>query len=223
MANWTLVPSLVQLRSEFNELAPNRDKASDGSIGDAAHSASVSDHNPSSDGQVHAIDVDRDLKVPGLDMEEVIQFLLARCRAGLETRLKYVIFNRRIWTASNGWRTSDYHGKNPHDHHAHFSAKYDTRSEASIASWELEDLMAIDYNKVRDIVREEIDKRLDGLVVPSADAIAQAVYRAARTAQTPLASDTAVNLSEYRITRAVAEGKVIAPYPFNKDKYVEGK
>ena len=77
MASWILVPCLVKLRSEFNAIAPDRDKSSDGSIGDAAHQDSQSDHNPDETGnvpirdaykvnEVHAIDVDVDLRVPGL-------------------------------------------------------------------------------------------------------------------------------------------------------------
>jgi hypothetical protein len=36
MPDWFLVPCLVQLRTEFNTLSPNRDKGADGSIGDTA-------------------------------------------------------------------------------------------------------------------------------------------------------------------------------------------
>jgi hypothetical protein len=151
MAGWILVPCLVRLRSEFNQIAPRRDKTSDGSIGDTAHQASQSDHNDDEVGnvpirdadrihEVHAIDVDVDLREPGLTMETVVQFLLKRCRSGAEKRLRYIIFNRRIWEQSNGWRQRPYTGPNPHDHHAHFSSSYTTSHEASMASWHLEDI-----------------------------------------------------------------------------------
>lgn len=132
-----LVPSLVALRSEFNALSPSRDKASDGWIGDAAHAATQSDHNPDSKGAVHAIDVDDDLRLPGVSMERVVQFLVARCRSGQEGRLKYIIYNRRIWSASSGWAQKAYTGANPHDKHAHFSGKYDAASERSRAAYGL--------------------------------------------------------------------------------------
>lgn len=132
-----LVPSLVTLRSEFNALSPGRDKASDGWIGDAAHSATQSDHNPDSKGAVHAIDVDDDLRLPGVSMERVVQFLLRRCRSGQERRLRYIIYNRRIWSASSGWAQKAYTGANPHDKHAHFSGKYDAASESSRAAYGL--------------------------------------------------------------------------------------
>jgi hypothetical protein len=151
MAGWILIACLKQLFAEFDRIAPNRDHASDGSIGDTAHQHEVSDHNPDETGsvpihdadrinEVHAIDVDNDFNEPGLDMEAVVQFLLARCRSGAETRLRYIIYNRRIWEASNGWRLRAYTGPSPHTEHAHFSASYDTPLEASTVSWHLEDI-----------------------------------------------------------------------------------
>ncbi|GAA0494688.1 hypothetical protein Ade02nite_19900 [Paractinoplanes deccanensis] len=150
MADWILVPCLVKLRSEFNTAAPNRDKASDGTIGDTAHAAGGnSDHLPDehyaalrnkdtdATPEVHAIDVDSDLRQPGLTMEIVVQRILKRCRSGAEKRLRYIIWNRRIWEASNGWQQRPYQGSNPHDHHAHFSASYTTALEASTASWQI--------------------------------------------------------------------------------------
>ncbi len=62
-----LVPSLARLRTEFNQLNPGRDKASDGWIGDAEHQANpTSDHNPDERGAVHAIDVDNTGPWPAL-------------------------------------------------------------------------------------------------------------------------------------------------------------
>jgi len=136
-----LVPSLAALRAEFNSLAPNRDRSSDGWIGDAAHSSRASDHNPDSKGAVHAIDVDNTGPWPdGLSMERIVQFLLARCRSGQEGRLKYVIYNRRIWSKSNDWVQQAYAGSNPHDHHAHFSGVYTAAAEGNTSSWHLDDL-----------------------------------------------------------------------------------
>ena len=152
MVAWILVPCLVQLRTEFNLIAPNRDKRSDGSIGDDAHADNVSDHNPDETGnvpirdvdkinEVHAIDVDKDLRVPGLTMEQVVQHILGRCRSGKEKRLRYIIYNRRIWEAKNDWRQRAYNGTNLHTEHVHFSASYVTALEANTASWHLEDLI----------------------------------------------------------------------------------
>lgn len=59
--SWTLAPALVELRDELNALWPSRDHASDGAIGDTAHAATASDHNPNAQGVVCAYDVDTDL------------------------------------------------------------------------------------------------------------------------------------------------------------------
>jgi hypothetical protein len=176
MATWILVPCLGQLRTEFNRIAPNRDKTTDGSIGDAAHQDSVSDHNPDETGavpirdadsvnEVHAIDVDIDLRVPGLTMEGVVQFILKRCRSGAEKRLRYIIYNRRIWSASSDWVQQSYSGANAHSAHAHFSASYDTAREASTASWHLEDLVALTEAEIDRIVNETSQKVLAGVGV----------------------------------------------------------
>lgn len=144
-----LIASLNQLRSEFNQLSPGRDKATDGWIGDARHQASVSDHNPDESGnpevhdadhidEVHAIDVDKDLRKAGVTMPMVVAFLVARCRAGIEKRLRYIIHNRTIWAASSGWVAKAYHGSNPHTEHAHFSGSYETIWENNTNKFHLE-------------------------------------------------------------------------------------
>lgn len=151
MTTAVLVPCLVQLRTDLNDLCPGRDKTSDGWIGDPAHQQRVSDHNDDEVGkvpirdadtkhEVHALDLDTDLRTPGLTMEMVVQHVVARCRSGAEKRLRYVIYNKRIWEASNGWRQRAYTGDSPHTEHAHFSASYDTAREADSRSWQLEEI-----------------------------------------------------------------------------------
>jgi hypothetical protein len=151
MADWNLIACLKQLFAEFDLIAPSRDHASDGSVGDQRHQDEVSDHNPDETGrvpihdadhinEVHAIDVDNTLQESDLTMEKVVQFLLGRCRSGAEKRLRYIIYNRRIWSASSGWVQKTYTGASPHTEHAHFSASYETPLEASTASWHLEDI-----------------------------------------------------------------------------------
>jgi hypothetical protein len=161
-----LVPCLVALRDEFNELYPGRDKSSDGWIGDTAHQASRSDHNPDSRGLVHAIDVDRDLGGGG-SMLAYVNHLLGRCRSGAERRLTYIIYDGYIWSASYGWARRVYDGSNPHDKHAHFSADDVPSRENSTASWRLEEvpvaLTPADKEWIRDVVRDEVAK------VPSLD------------------------------------------------------
>jgi hypothetical protein len=133
----------------------------------------VSDHNPDETGsvpihdadhvnEVHALDVDSDLRQPGLTMEMVVQFLLGRIRSGAEKRLRYIIYNRRIWEASNGWKQRHYSGSSAHTEHAHFSASYETAKEASTASWHLEDipvaLTAEDKKWISDQINGQVAK-----------------------------------------------------------------
>ena len=55
-----LVAGGVRLREQLDAKFKNRDRSSDGWIGDSAHSARVSDHNPDRLGWVHAVDIDQD-------------------------------------------------------------------------------------------------------------------------------------------------------------------
>lgn len=119
---WRLAGALVSLRAAINARWPNRDRASDGTIGDAAHATRVSDHNPwvivNGVGVVRALDVDKD----GIDapwLAEQLRLLGASGDARL-TGGGYVIFNRRITRADwSGWST--YTGNNPHTSHVHVS------------------------------------------------------------------------------------------------------
>ncbi len=148
MTDWILVPCLVSLRDEFNELAPLRDKASDGAIGDLAHQQEASDHNPDETGrtpysdadhinEVHAIDVDDDLRKPGWTMAKCLEIIITRHRTGRDDRLQYIIYDRRICSRSWGWTWRPYTGPSAHTEHAHFSARYTTAQEADTRPWGL--------------------------------------------------------------------------------------
>lgn len=135
---WILVPCLQVLRAELDELGPDRDRSSDGTIGDQAHAGRPSDHNPDETGatssedadardEVHALDVDRTGPwLGGFTLLAGAELIRARCEAGLEDRLQNIIFARRIASRSWGWGWRDYDGPNPHLEHAHFGARYDT-------------------------------------------------------------------------------------------------
>ncbi|MEV6595610.1 hypothetical protein AB0M36_01975 [Actinoplanes sp. NPDC051346] len=148
MVGWILVPCLVSLRAEFDRLAPKRGKASDGALGDQSHAANSSDHNPDETGrtpsedsdrvnEVHAIDVDKDLRKPGWTMDRCVEVIVARHREGRDDRLQNVIYRRRVWSRSWGWTARAYTGANAHTDHAHFSARYTAVQERDTSPWGL--------------------------------------------------------------------------------------
>jgi hypothetical protein len=119
-----------QLREQFDDTFPDRDRTSDGWIGDTRHSARPSDHNPDAKtGVVRAIDVDRDVSgsaKPDL-MPDIANQIRLAAKAG-DKRIAYVIFEGRIASSRMGWRWRKYRGSNPHNKHCHisFSKKGDT-------------------------------------------------------------------------------------------------
>jgi hypothetical protein len=150
MTDPRLTEALTSLRAGFNGAFPARDKASDGWIGDAAHQAEVSGHNPDdTDGvraeyadadtipEVRAIDVDDDLRAVGVTMYDVIRRILAT-PADI-ARLRYIIYCPphgplgddvpTIWTRNNGWQPRAYTGSSPHREHAHFSGDPNTDTD----------------------------------------------------------------------------------------------
>ena len=118
-----------QLRLQVDDCYPDRDRTSDGWIGDTRHSARPSDHNPDEQGIVRAIDIDRDLSgkaKPDL-MPDLADQIRLCARAG-DKRIAYVIFNGKISSARSFWRWRAYKGINPHVKHCHvsFTKKGDT-------------------------------------------------------------------------------------------------
>lgn len=126
---WSLAPSLAALRAEVDALWPDRSKASDGTIGDAAHAASKSEHNPvgspggpqfGTPGSVHAIDLTRE----GLDVERLLRAVVG------DPRVWYVIHAGKIWSKTHGWAEQPYTGSNPHTTHVHVSLRADDQADA---------------------------------------------------------------------------------------------
>jgi hypothetical protein len=120
---WRLAAGAERLRDEVNALFPDRDKRSDGSVGDRAHAARDSDHNPDENGIVHAIDIDEDFW-GGKHPDPQIANTLVRKLIALgpkDKRLKYIIFEGFIWSARAKWQKQRYSGENPHSRHIHVS------------------------------------------------------------------------------------------------------
>lgn len=140
MADWRLAHSLEHLRSQINAARPNRNKSSDGTIGDAAHASRASDHNPwiidGSMGVVSAMDITHD-PAGGVDSYRLAEIL----RTKKDRRIKYVISNRKIFSSvSQPWVWRSYSGSNPHDKHVHVSVMSSKSLYDAITDWDLGDM-----------------------------------------------------------------------------------
>lgn len=116
---WRLARSLETLRNEVNAAWPKRSKVSDGTLGDPAHAARKSDHNPNPAGVVRALDI----TAQGIDANAYAEWLRALGRTG-HIPLQgggYIIWNRHSASASTGWNWRPYTGSNDHTKHVHCS------------------------------------------------------------------------------------------------------
>jgi hypothetical protein len=119
----TLCKAGQQLREQFDDSFPDRDRTSDGWIADARHiAAGTSDHIPDrATGIVRATDTDRD--VSGKAKPDLMPDIADQLRrlAKTDKRIAYIIFAGRIASSRMGWRWRKYKGSNPHNHHLHVS------------------------------------------------------------------------------------------------------
>jgi hypothetical protein len=113
-----------QLREQFDDTYPDRDRRSDGWIGDPRHASRPSDHNPDPKAGmvVRAIDVDADVYKSGKPdlMPDIADQIRIAAKRG-DKRISYIIFDRRIASSRLGWRWRKYKGSNPHVAHCHIS------------------------------------------------------------------------------------------------------
>ena len=128
-----LSKAAIQLREQIDDSFPDRDRTSDGWIGDTRHAARKSDHNPDVDGWVRAIDVDRDLfkgSKPDI-MGDLADQLRAACRSKSEKRVSYIIFDGYICSKILNYKWRKYKGANKHSRHMHVSFKKEADNDAS--------------------------------------------------------------------------------------------
>ena len=111
-------PALLELLRAVDARWPERAKASDGIMGDAAHAARASDHN-----QGDALDITHD-EEHGPDLEALADALMG------DERVHYVIWDRRIRNrAYEGGAWRNYDGANPHTKHLHVSIHPEQRED----------------------------------------------------------------------------------------------
>lgn len=116
----------IQLREQIDDSFPDRDRSSDGWVGDTRHAARKSDHNPDEQGWVRAIDIDAELFGVGVKpyiMPDLADQLRVFSKSKKETRISYIIFDGRICSRTLGWKWRKYTGSNKHTHHMHVSFK----------------------------------------------------------------------------------------------------
>jgi hypothetical protein len=127
------------LRNQIDAMFPRRDKKSDGWIGDRAHQARASDHNPDSSGWVHAIDIDENFGKGrwrnGKSAQALADQLIEYAASGLpgSDRVKYVVYEDEIASGTYAntwwkWRGKGY----SHRQHIHVSFNPAARKDSTI-------------------------------------------------------------------------------------------
>lgn len=104
-------------------------------IGDLAHQNRPSDHNPEDDGSVDASDYMIGKAFTKTDAEWFFNWLI-RVK---DPRVAYVIWNRKIVSASGGWLIRKYEGDSPHTDHVHLSVN--DKHENDTREWKLAEQM----------------------------------------------------------------------------------
>lgn len=120
-----LALSLRRLAREIDDAWPDRRTSSDGWIGDQAHAARQSDHNPDKSGIVHALDVTSD----GVNTPLLIRRIVKH------SATEYVIHDGLIWSRRFDMSPRAYDGPDPHTSHVHVSIKHDRRAESNRQTW----------------------------------------------------------------------------------------
>jgi hypothetical protein len=166
---WILVKPLVSFRTQIKVVAPNRDLASDGSIGDWIHALGDSDHNPDDTGknnagwdgdadkiqEVRAIDVDKDFRAD-FTPEQLLAHMLKYCRNGTFWWIRYIIYDGYIYHKNvNNFARRVYTGGNKHGEHLHFSNDWTEAADRYTgANYRFEELLP----KEEEVTPEDIEK-----------------------------------------------------------------
>ena len=202
---WKMPPSIRAALDEANVRWPNRNRASDGTIGDQAHSSRNSDHNPGARDFIHAFDLTHS-PAEGCDCVVLAEHLRTR----KDPRVKYVIFNARVWSPaiSDEWRP--YSGSNLHESHMHVSILSTVAAEQNTNPWwevippmsEEDDDMAFRYDAIRRVT--------DGAIALTAAGYFKHVnteeWETAKAKKWAPVEPTTVNAREWDIARALAFG-----------------
>jgi len=217
--SWRVARSLEVLRDQINAAYPGRNTASDGTIGDAAHQASVSDHNPDAGGVVRALDITHDLD-SGCDIDRLTDELVA----SRDPRISYLIANGLITGPDYGWVWDSYDGSDPHTNHFHLSVVGDGRADDP-RPWDIATAVSVpgkDDREMRTLMRYKGSPHVfltDGL-------IARWIRNEAEIADLrTLGADGSIRLGnggQVRIvTREELIGRIIGPVPAEWEDYAD--
>lgn len=155
-----VAPSLNELERQYTARFPNRPKGTDGALGNAAHAARVSDHNPAwgltgeDYAVIRAVDLSTGLvtsedKAAGrqslteAQQRAVIAAMIRREQANPVDRIHYIIHrfpgdaHTFIWARKNGWSPAHYdlEAAMPHDHHFHTSLEHTHAAVHDTSAW----------------------------------------------------------------------------------------
>lgn len=142
---WRVARALLKLRDQLKAAAPAM--SNPGFIGDAAHASRASDHNPWIDDPASPLNVVSAGDVyhqpaKGMDAGKLAEAL----RASRDPRIKYVIWNRRIFRSYDkvvsgklvrAWQWAPYYGDNPHTGHCHVSVSSTKSLYDNTRAWAL--------------------------------------------------------------------------------------
>lgn len=147
-----LTLGLQNLRRQVDATFPGRDKTSDGWIGNEAHQMHTSGHNPDDTAgskpawngdpdtlpEVRAWDMDNDLG-PGVDAQDLVDHM--RRLPGLSGVIRYMIYNRTMYHARDGYAPTPYAGDSPHTEHVHFEGAWTQAGDNNTSyDYRLEDI-----------------------------------------------------------------------------------
>ena len=201
---WFVNRAISNFRKAVNAKYPHRDKATDGTIGDAAHAGTSSDHNPDPDGSVDAWDMDVELNGAGKPYAADVEALKKVFQA--HEASQYWIHNDQICSRNDGWKRRSYAyagpGRNKHDKHVHWNTRQS--HENSNAPWVLtsdgDDMTPEEKNKLEAVFNNWPTAKLDsdGNVVPDADFPNKTAAAIARAQQ---AADAAKEKAEEALAR----------------------